>query len=132
MYGEARELFEKLAHLCAFEAADAPDDYWRLFDLADTQLFQGNAKPALGTYSAAIDKVPVMQRGDVLRSPMSSLTELAEADVLKGRVKRGAGEIIGLLDAEISRSRTHPTRAEGALRQGSAGADPSKRDGDIQ
>ena len=97
MYGEARELFEKRAHLCAFEAADAPDDYWRLFDLADTQLFQGNAKPALDTYSAAIDKVPVMQRG--------------------------AGEIIGLLDAENSRSRTHPTRAEGALRQGSAGAE---------
>jgi len=113
LYTEARELFEKLAHLCAFESADAPDDYWRLFDLADTQLFQGKAKAALDTYTAAIDKVSVTQRGDVLRSPLSSLSELAEADVLKGRVKRGAGEIIELLDAEVSSKRAPPTRAEG-------------------
>ena len=128
MYAEALELFKKLAHLCAFESADAPDDYWRLFDLADTQLFQGKAKPALSTYIAAVDKVPEMQRGDVLRSPLSILSELAEAGVLKGRVKRSTGEIIMLLDSEISRKRAHPTRAEGELWQGPTEANPSKGD----
>ena len=132
MYAEARELFEKLVHLCAFESTDAPDDYWRLFDLADTQLFQGKAKPALDTYTAAVDKVPVTQRGDVLRSPLLSLSELAEADVLKGSVKRGAREIIELLDAEVSSKRARPTRAEGELGQAPTKANPPRGDDDVQ
>ena len=113
MSAEAEELFKKLYHLCAFESADCPDNYWRLFDLADTLVFQGQAESALATYTAAVVKVPKEERGDVLRSPQSSLSELAEANVLTEEVKSGVAAIIDLLGAEIISS----SRAQ------SAGAD---------
>ena len=70
--------------------------------------------------------------GDVLRSPLSSLSELAEADVLKGREKRRAREIIELLHDEISHGPPPAPHAEGELGRAPTNANPPRGEDNVQ
>lgn len=95
-------LMEKTYYLCAFETVDQPGDYWRVFDLADTLLFRGQAKKSTEQYARAIALVPESHRADVLRSPLSALRELVTVGALKGRIGTSGQRIIGTLESEIS------------------------------
>ena len=97
----AQEQLRSLHHLCAFEAAENPDDCWRQFDLADTQLLLGRVDAGLKTYKGAISMIPSGERANVLGSPQSALRELLEAKVLGESVAQGAADIVELLEHSI-------------------------------
>jgi tetratricopeptide (TPR) repeat protein len=100
---KAIERLRKLQHLCAFEAVDAPQDYWRIFDLADVELLLARAHAGLRSYERGVALVPEEHRRSVLASPLSSLRELERAGVLQGKQRQGFGQAIELLEGVIAR-----------------------------
>jgi tetratricopeptide (TPR) repeat protein len=88
---------EGLYHLCSFKALENPDDYWALFDLADTELLLGR-NAGQHTYKRAIGAVPVDERGGILLSPKQPLLELLDAKVLTQKVANLAQRVVANLD----------------------------------
>jgi tetratricopeptide (TPR) repeat protein len=100
----------RLQHLCAYEAAERPEDYWRGFDLADVLLLLGRAKAGLEEYERAVALVPEGKRESELASPLSALAELRDAGTLTAPVRRGVEEAIRRLDAarRVAPGHVHP------------------------
>jgi tetratricopeptide (TPR) repeat protein len=97
----ARERVETLKHLCAYEAACSPENYWARFDWADTQLFSGEIEAGLSTYREAIELVPRAHRPAVLRSPVSTLQGLRDAGPLGDALAAGVDQAIQILRTEM-------------------------------
>ncbi len=100
------ELLSTLRHLCEFEAACFPEDHWRLFDLADLQLFSGEGALGAETYSRAIEAVPLSHRGNVLRSPTTTLKGLLDAAVFEADIRDAVERVISDLERSIQDARS--------------------------
>lgn len=97
----ARTRLDVLWHLCAYEAGRKPEDYWRAFDLADTQLLLGRTNDGLDTYRMAVELVPADERKATLSSPFGPLRELLDAGVLRDEARAGVQQAKDLLSRYI-------------------------------
>lgn len=94
--------FETLRLLCAFKLKKQPDDYWLMFDLADSYLFAGELEEGRRLYQKAIQSVPTDYRPSVLSSVLSPLKELVILGVLEAHIDTAVKEVIGEIEQEIA------------------------------
>jgi hypothetical protein len=79
---EAKEIFRKKYHLCYYVVDLDPNNYWPLFDLADTLLFLGENKKSLAKFTEAIKLIPEEKRQDELNSVLGPFRDYLTAGVL--------------------------------------------------
>lgn len=94
---EAIESLRKLRTLCAFRVDEAPDDYWRRFDLADTFLLSGDPARGVELYQEAMARVPVEHSRSVFTTAAGPLHDLLAADVLNAETQTGVRAVLDLL-----------------------------------
>jgi hypothetical protein len=94
---EAIESLRKLRTLCAFRVDEAPDDYWRRFDLADTFLLSGDPARGVELYQEAMARVPVEHSRSVFTTAAGPLRDLLAADVLNAETQTGVRAVLDLL-----------------------------------
>ena len=95
---EAVESLRRLRTLCAFRVGEAPDDYWRRFDLADTFLLSGAPARGLELYREALARVPVEHQQSVLTTVAGPLHDLLAADVFNAEAAAGVRAAVALLE----------------------------------
>lgn len=96
---EAVESLRRLRTLCAFRVDEAPDDYWRRFDLADTFLLSGAPARGLELYREALARVPVEHQQSVFTTVAGPLRDLLAAEVLNTETAAGVRTAVDLLEA---------------------------------
>jgi tetratricopeptide (TPR) repeat protein len=84
---QAAAEFSRELNLCRVAVTDAPDDFWRQFDLAEALLFVGSYDEAKRVWRRAIDLVPGPERRDRLSSVLSPLMAYLDAGVVTGPTK---------------------------------------------
>lgn len=104
---QRNDYIERMFHLCAFEVKDAEileeaQSWWKQFDLGDTLVFRRCGEQARDTYAKAIKSVPEESRPETLLSPRRTWHELLEAGALDPELRRGAEDLVNLLDAQAA------------------------------
>lgn len=91
--------FRRRRPLCEWQVAQAPNDYWRKFDLAEAMLFSSSKEAALQAYRAALEGVPVATRADVLSSVRAPLADYKQANILPSELAAVVADVLALLGA---------------------------------
>ncbi|ADB41549.1 tetratricopeptide repeat protein [Spirosoma linguale] len=81
---QAQEQFKKQVLLCRFAVQEDSNDYWRLFDLADTLFLSGEYGEAYQVYDKAISLIPKEERKDKLSSVIDPFQNYLSASVFSG------------------------------------------------
>jgi hypothetical protein len=94
---QAKEGFRKQVYLCRHTVEEDTNDYWRLFDLADTLLFSGEPEESQTLFNRAVGLVPIDERKDKLLSVLGPLRDYLAAGVLneplRGKVEGVVNEL---------------------------------------
>jgi tetratricopeptide (TPR) repeat protein len=90
----AMDEFETLRLLCSIKRKKAPNDYWLIFDLADTYLFVDDVNKGHKLYSEAVQLVPTDYRESILSSVTSLLKEILSLGAIEEQIKAVVQEII--------------------------------------
>jgi hypothetical protein len=77
--------------------SEAPNDYWRRFDLADTFLLSGESVRGVALYREAMVRVPAEHRRSVFTTAAGPLQELLAAGVLAPEAEDGVRQVTALL-----------------------------------
>lgn len=96
---DAKAGFSKQVHLCRHMVQQAPEDYWRRFDLADALLFSGDYSEAHLAYDAAVRLVPDDQQNDTIASVLGPLMNYTTAGILTGELLEEVKKVITKLGA---------------------------------
>lgn len=102
LLNQAKQGFRKQLHLCRHSVEEKPEDYWRLFDLADALLFSGEYEESHSAFSNAIELVPKDVQKDRLLSPLGPLRDYLSANVLSGDLRIAVEKIVNKLEAARS------------------------------
>lgn len=98
--------FSKQIYLCQHMIGEAPNDYWKHFDLADALLFSGKYKEAHDALDAGIKLVVPDIRADTLESVLNPLRNYVAAKVVKGELLANVQAMIARLEASKKDSGT--------------------------
>ena len=90
----AMDEFETLRLLCSIKRKKTPNDYWLIFDLADTYLFVDDVNKGHKLYSEAVQLVPTDYRESILSSVTSLLKEILSLGAIEEQIKAVVQEII--------------------------------------
>jgi hypothetical protein len=89
-------------HLCTLKYKKRPNDFWNVFDLADSNLLSGRSiEEGLRLYRRGIDLVPTIERKDALTTVAKPIKELRALGVFKEGVLQGVTRALHLLDGAI-------------------------------
>lgn len=80
--------------ICYYEVDENPNNYWLLFDLADTLLFLGEKGKSIKTFNEAVKLIPVDERNDKMNTVLGPWRDFLIAGVLNDSTKALIEEII--------------------------------------
>lgn len=95
---KAKEGFRKQIHLCRHTVEEYPNDYWRLFDLADALLFSNEYKEARIIFQSAVELIPKDERKDKILSVLGPLRDYQTANVLDETLRSQVNEVVEFLE----------------------------------
>ena len=90
----AMDELETLRYLCLIKCKKAPNDYWLLFDLADTYLFVDDVNEGHRLYNEAVRLIPPDYRVSILASVISPLEEFLAIGVFEDQNRDTVQKIV--------------------------------------
>lgn len=100
LFEQAQEQFKKQILLCRFAVQESPNDFWRMFDLADALLFSGDAEEAYQFYNRAVDLIPKDERKDKLDSVINPFKDFIAANILDENQMAKVQKVVDILARE--------------------------------